>query len=234
MQFPFPGEPSLFGIDGRVAFHSITDNRVFQTQGSDPSGTASVGMTSHPAVLIKASSSLKSDSIRTSSSPRPNTNLQARSLGDIEAPNSSDVESLSSDAEQVPSSRAPSVIELSSDSDDQEANPRPSKPTTRYTFPDGEVIEIESSDEEPMPSLPIPRQISSMLNPPRPYQPGGSSNMTTSRPSTSAATIHHPAPAPFIQRNHSQMSWMQGQSRPSSPESVGGLCQCPQAFNSAH
>ncbi|CAE6334692.1 unnamed protein product [Rhizoctonia solani] len=185
-------------------------------QGNDRLRT--IPLDGHPAMVAmvkKTHTGSRSGPIFTSSSPLPNTSVRLGSLGEIEAPDSSDVE-------QGFSAKAPSVIELSSDSDDKEVDPRPSKHISHYAFPDGEVIEIESSDEEPMPSLPIPRQSSSMANPPRPYRAGGSSNTTIPRSSSSGTTLHHQALAPFpIQRGHPQMSWMQNRSRPSSPESVG-------------
>ncbi|CAE6440516.1 unnamed protein product [Rhizoctonia solani] len=210
---------SLLGDHNHSKVHK--HNRIKNSKGRT---TASVG--SHSAVLIKVPSGSKSGPTPMSLSPRPNTNtnLQTPTISDIEAPNSSDAEPFSSDVDRGSSSKAPSVIELSSDSDDKEVNPRPSKHISHYAFPDGEVIEIESSDEEPMPSVPIHRQTTSMLGTSRPFRAGGSSNMTTPRPSASGTVPHRPAPAPFaMQRAHSHISWTQPRSRASSPESVGSF-----------
>ncbi|KAF8749771.1 SNF2 family N-terminal domain [Rhizoctonia solani] len=107
------------------------------------------------------------------------------------------------------SPKAPSVIELSSDSDD-EVNPRPSEHISQYAFPDGEVIEIGSSDEEPMPALPIPRQ--------------SSSDIITPRPSSTGTMLHRQVVEPLpVEYDRSQMFWTQNRSRPSSPESVGSF-----------
>ncbi|KAH7335005.1 SNF2 family N-terminal domain-containing protein [Rhizoctonia solani] len=178
-------------------------------------------MSRHSTVLKNAANGSRTGPTPISSSPRPNTSLRASFVGDIEPPNSSDAEPFSSDVEQGSSSKAPSIIELSSDSDDKEANPRSSTHIAQYTFPDREVIEIESSDEEPMPSLPIPRQTSSMTGTPRPSRPSGSSSMATPRPSGSGVVLTRPVPAPFpLQRSHSRTAWSQHRSRQSSPESV--------------
>ncbi|EUC62614.1 SNF2 family amino-terminal protein [Rhizoctonia solani AG-3 Rhs1AP] len=191
-------------------------HKLNRTKGDDQARTASTN-NHHPAMLKKTASGPKSGPTPKSPSPRPNINLQARSLGDIEAPTSSDAEPFSSDVEQGSSSKAPSIIELSSDSDSSAPS---NKHISQYTFPDGEVIEIESSDEESMPSVPIPRQTSSMLGTPRPFRAGGSSSMTTPRPSSSGVTLNRPAPA---QRGQPQMPWSIHRSRQSSPESVASL-----------
>ncbi|CAE6483099.1 unnamed protein product [Rhizoctonia solani] len=221
-----PVSPGLFVFQdlNLLGDHNHSNaHKLNRTKGDDHPRTASVS-NHHPAMLKKTASGSKSGPTPKSPSPRPNTGLGTQSLGDIEAPTSSDAEPLSSDVEQGSSSKAPSIIELSSDSDDKEVSTRSSKHISHYTFPDGEVIEIESSDEESMPSVPIPRQPSSMLGTPRPFRASGSSNMTTPRPSSSGVTLNNrTAPAPFVQRGHPQMPWSQHRSRQSSPESVGSF-----------
>ncbi|CAE6457574.1 unnamed protein product, partial [Rhizoctonia solani] len=189
-------------------------------QGND--GPIPTLVNGHPPMLKRTRSDSRSGPTLTPSSTRSNTTIRPGILGQIEPPHSSDAEPLSSDAEQASPTKAPSVIELSSDSDDPEVIPRPIKHHSHNTFPGREVIEIESSDEEPMPSLPIPRQSSSANNPLRPYYAGGSSSITTPRSSSSGTTLYHQAPASFpVQRGHSQMSSVQNRSRVSTPESVG-------------
>ncbi|KAF8667979.1 SNF2 family N-terminal domain [Rhizoctonia solani] len=156
-------------------------------------------------------------------SPYPNTTIRVGSISDIEPPSSSNAEPLPSNIRQESPPKAPSVIELSSDSDD-EVNPRPSEHISQYAFPDGEVIEIGSSDEEPMPALPIPRQSSSLTNAPRLYRASASSDIITPRPSSTGTMLHRQVVEPLpVEYDRSQMFWTQNRSRPSSPESVGSF-----------
>ncbi|CUA67293.1 DNA repair protein RAD5 [Ustilago maydis 521] [Rhizoctonia solani] len=116
-------------------------------------------------------------------SPPPPSSDAAPSDGEL------DVEAHSSDEH--------SVIELSSDSD--------VPPKRKYTFPDGEVIEIESSDdEEPMPSVPVSRQSSSM-----------GVLRGTMTPSGSGVGLQRPV--------FHRSQWSQHRSRQSTPESMAGV-----------
>jgi hypothetical protein len=78
---------------------------------------------------------------------RTGSNARAPSLADIEHPDSSDVEALSSDAEHSSPLKAHSVIDVSSSEDDR-GKGKSTKRTQEWTFPDGEVIVIESSDDD--------------------------------------------------------------------------------------
>lgn len=79
-------------------------------------------------------------------------NVRAPSLGKVEPPHSSDVEPLSSDIEEESDERLRSpdrprsVIEILSSPEDQKGKNKKRK--EEIVFPDGEIIVIESSDED--------------------------------------------------------------------------------------
>ncbi|KAG8735272.1 hypothetical protein FRC10_010802, partial [Ceratobasidium sp. 414] len=80
---------------------------------------------------------------------RTASNARAPSLVGIQPPSSSDVEPASSDVEEPPSPSGGSVIELvSSDDAAPQTKGKVSNRSHSWTFPDGEVITIESSDED--------------------------------------------------------------------------------------
>ncbi|KAG8729159.1 hypothetical protein FRC10_004207, partial [Ceratobasidium sp. 414] len=80
---------------------------------------------------------------------RTSSNARALSLVEIQPPSSSDVEPASSDVEEPPSPTGGSVIELASlDDAAPQTKGKVSNQSHSWTFPDGEVITIESSDED--------------------------------------------------------------------------------------
>ncbi|KAG9086889.1 hypothetical protein FRC06_002838, partial [Ceratobasidium sp. 370] len=102
-----------------------------------------VGMALYKPTTGGSQSGLSSCLSRTAS------NTRALSLVGIQPPSSSDVEPTSSDVEEPPSPTGQSVIELtSSDDAAPQIKGKASNRSHSWTFPDGEIITIESSDED--------------------------------------------------------------------------------------
>ncbi|QRV98450.1 DNA repair protein RAD5 [Ceratobasidium sp. AG-Ba] len=145
-----------------------------------------------------ASGSISGPSSQLSRTP---SNARAPSLVGIKPPNSSDVEANSSDIE--PTSPVPSVIELSSSSDEAPAPPTKHKGLTQtrsWTFPDGEVITIESSsDDENMGDVTLSQNMVMTA-------PQASSSRNPLPPTRHLSLYESPRAAP-LQRSISDARW---------------------------
>lgn len=137
-------------------------------------------------------------------------NARAPSFVKVEPPHSSDVETLSSDIEseeeQVSSPDRPhSVVEILSSPEDRKGKNKKRK--EEFKFPDGEIITIESSDEdEDVGNVTISQ--SNMLSSTRPN--GALGGFGTPRPGGSFAT---PLAGP-MQKMGSQLSWTEYRTPP--------------------